>query len=215
MDGNAERGARSGGKGNDMDQSGGASDSAIRLETELERTLFAAPEVQAGLAYGEPRPGHPEGRVGRHLADVLANVDRCYGGSALREKLRLIAIVHDSFKHEVDPHRPKTGENHHAMRARRFAEKFIDDTAVLDVIELHDEAYNAWQMGRRDCDWKRAEFRARALLERLGDNLPLYLAFYHCDNMTGDKSQEPLEWFRRIASSRAEGSVSLGGDGSV
>jgi hypothetical protein len=32
-----------------------------------------------------------------------------------------------------------TGENHHAMIARRFAERYVDDPKLLDVIELHDE----------------------------------------------------------------------------
>lgn len=176
----------------------------FRIETDLERTLAADPELQAGLAYGKPRPGHPEGQVGRHVANVLDNVDCFYGDSPFREKLRLIALLHDSFKHKVDPLQPKTGENHHAMRARLFAERFIDDEAVLDVIELHDEAFNAWQKGHRDSDWERAEQRAGALLERLGENLDLYLAFYRCDNATGDKSQEPLEWFRSFVAARRD-----------
>jgi hypothetical protein len=103
--------------------------------------------------------------------------------------------VHDTFKFQVDPQRPKTGDNHHAMRARRFAEPFIADSAVLDVIELHDEAYNAWQKGHRDDNWPRAEQRAAALIQRLGRNLPLYVAFFHCDNATGDKRPESYEWF--------------------
>lgn len=183
------------------------SDLPFSLETELERTLAADPELQAGLAYGKPRRGHPEGQVGRHVADVLDNVDRFYGDSPLRERLRLIALIHDSFKHQVDSQRLKTGENHHAMRARRFAERFIDDEAVLDVIELHDEAYNAWQKGQRDDDWERAEERAGALLERLGMNLDLYLAFYRCDNATGDKSQERLEWFRDFVAAHRDHSL--------
>jgi hypothetical protein len=40
-------------------------------------------------------------------------------------KLRIIAIIHDTFKYKVDRSKPKEGENHHGMLARRFAEKFI------------------------------------------------------------------------------------------
>ena len=36
----------------------------IEAETELERRLLADPELRAGLAWGEPRWGHPEGAVG-------------------------------------------------------------------------------------------------------------------------------------------------------
>ena len=165
------------------------------LINDTERQIAADPEWQAGLRYGVPRPGHPEGAVLWHVRDVLDNVERLYGDSPWRERLRLIALVHDAFKYRVDPQRPRRGDNHHATHARRFAERHISAPAVLDVIELHDEAYNAWQCGHRDSDWQRAEERAAALLDRLGDTLELYLAFYRCDNATGDKSKEPFLWF--------------------
>ena len=149
----------------------------FHLETELERHIAADPEWRAGLHY----------------------VDRFYGDSPLRERLRLVALIHDTFKHRVERGSPRSGENHHARIARRFAERYIADPSVLSVIELHDEAYNAWQKGYRDGNWSRGEERARALLERLGGDLELYLAFYACDNATGDKAQEPLTWFRKIA----------------
>src|SRR3712207_9596297 len=59
--------------------------------------------------------------------------------------------------------------------------------------------------GSRDGKWDQAEARGRALLSRLGDNLELYLAFYQCDNQTGDKSQEPYEWFRHLATEHQAG----------
>jgi hypothetical protein len=55
---------------------------------------------------------------------VLANVDREARSPEERRQLRLVALVHDTLKHAVDPHRPATGENHHGMRARRFAERY-------------------------------------------------------------------------------------------
>lgn len=171
----------------------------FRLETDLERAIARDPAWRAGFHYGNPRPGHPEGSVAQHVADVLQNIDRFYGDDGRREPLRLVAVVHDSFKYRVDESRPRSGENHHAMRARRFAEQYLDDPAVLDVIEVHDEAYNAWQKGHRDHDWPRAEQRARTLLDRLGDSLGLYIAFFRCDNSTGDKSPVPLRWFQAFA----------------
>lgn len=50
------------------------------------------------------------------------------------------------------------------MIARRFAESFIDDDSGLDVIELHDDAYNSWQCGNRDGRWDKAERRATTLI---------------------------------------------------
>src|SRR4051794_27187574 len=44
-------------------------------ETDLERAVSEDPELLAGLAWGEPREGHPEGSVGAHVGDLLAAVE--------------------------------------------------------------------------------------------------------------------------------------------
>ena len=161
---------------------------------------MADPRWRRGAAWGEPRRGHPEGSVEAHVAEVLANLQRMELAPEARARLRLVAILHDTFKVEVDRSVPAAGENHHARRARRFAEAYVADADVLELVELHDEAYNAWVAGARGGRWERAEERARRLVERLGPRLELFLLFYRADNATGDKSREPLEWFERIAS---------------
>jgi hypothetical protein len=118
-------------------------------ETELERALSTDPVLQEGLAWGEPRRGHPEGSVGAHAADLLTTIERWGETGRRREELRLLALVHDSLKDRVQHWRPKTGENHHAMRARRFAERYVDDERLLATIELHDRPYNLWRKMRR------------------------------------------------------------------
>ena len=173
----------------------------FQLESKLEHLISEHPDWLEGVEYGRPRRGHPEGAVKSHIADVLLNVDRFFIDSPDRGTLRLISLIHDTFKYRVDADQPRFGENHHAMIARRFAESFIGDTAVLDVIELHDEAYNAWQCGNRDGRWDQASRRALALLDRLGCNLALYLAFYRCDNATAGKEQNCYEWFKQFAQS--------------
>ncbi len=169
----------------------------FRAETDLERAILADPRWQAGARWGRPRPGHPEGEVGAHVGEVLANLDRLGLDPAARRKLRLVALVHDTFKREVDGSRPH-GEGDHAVVARRFAEGYTDDEDVLEIVELHDEAYRAWRTGRRSGDWSRAEARAVRLLERLGPRRDLYLAFYRADNAAGDKLAEPLAWFESL-----------------
>jgi hypothetical protein len=147
-----------------------------------------------------PRSGHPEGTIALHVRDVLANVDRIAAApDPDRLRLRLIAIVHDSFKGDVDRSRPKTGENHHAMRARRFAERYIDDAAVLDVVELHDDAYIAWRHGVRSGDWEGATARATKLIQRLGPNLELFMRFYQADNEVAGKTRDHRHWFAGLA----------------
>jgi hypothetical protein len=172
-------------------------------ENDLERRIISDREWQEGARWGVPRPGHPEGSVLVHIGEVLANVDRYALDAEDRRRLRVVTLFHDTFKHRVDETRPKVGENHHARIARCFAERYLDDPVLLDVIELHDEAYNAWAVGERSGDWGRAEERARRLVERLGSALGFYLRFYRADNETGSKSRMPLEWFEKLASSRA------------
>lgn len=166
----------------------------IKPETDLENMIISDNEFIIGATWGKPRNGHPEGRVIYHIGSVLENVDK-YSIHENREKLRLIAIIHDTFKYKVDDTKSKSGENHHAMLARRFAEKYISDKKLLDIIELHDEAYNSWCKGHRDGQWSKAENRAKKLIERLGDSVNLYLSFYQCDNETGDKVSENFNWF--------------------
>lgn len=174
-------------------------DFVLKPETELEEQIISDPEFQKGAMYGKPRPGHPEGRVVYHIAEVLRNVDHIPGQSDInRAKLRLVAFIHDTFKHKVDRKKSASGENHHAMIARRFAEKYIDDPLLLDIIEKHDEAYNGWCNGNRDGKWDKAKRRINALLDHLEqyeDGVKLYKRFYKCDNETGDKDQTNFNWF--------------------
>lgn len=68
---------------------------SITPETALERTLLADPRLQAGLDWGAARFGHPEGRVRAHVAAMLAAIP---SDDPLRNDLRFLALVHDSFK---------------------------------------------------------------------------------------------------------------------
>lgn len=173
-----------------------ASTLSVDPETDLEAQICADPKWREGAEWGAPRPGHPEGAVKHHIAEVLANVDRYAADAGQRRRLRLIALTHDTFKHQVDMTRNRTGENHHGMIARRFTESYVaDDPGLLDIIELHDEAYNAYSKGARDGRWDKAEERATRLVDRLGSEVPTYVTFFRCDNETGSKAQDSYGWF--------------------
>jgi HD domain-containing protein len=147
-------------------------DLPFQIETDLEQQICADPTWQQGAMWGEPRPGHSEGKVIYHIAEVLANVDRLARTDEERSALRLIALIHDNFKYRVDTTKPRVGNNHHAMLARQFAERYLDDPDILDIIELHDEAFNAWRLGTSKDRWNEAEVRANRLIARLGSSLP-------------------------------------------
>jgi hypothetical protein len=174
----------------------------VAPETELEARICGDPEWKAGVAWGTPRPGHPEGRVILHVADVLVSIDRQNLEVGDLRSLRLVALVHDTFKSRVDMSKARAGENHHAVIARRFAERYIDDAAILLIVELHDEAHNSWQQGNRSGKWAEAEARAARLVKRLGAHILLYVHFFRADNATGSKEQDSLEWFEEYLQQR-------------
>ena len=170
-----------------------ASTSDVTPETELERAVLEDPVLQKGLAWGKPRSGHPEGTVGAHVADLLETIDRWGETGERREDLRFMAIVHDSLKYKVQNWRPRTGENHHAMRARRFAERYTDDERLLATIELHDKPYSLWRKvqrrGRMD------EHAFNEMVERIPD-IDLFLRFVELDGSTEGKTHEPIRWLK-------------------
>ena len=164
----------------------------FRPESELERRITAEPELVAGLAWGRPWSGHPEGTVAAHVADLLERIDESGETGERRAALRLLVLVHDSFKYRVAEGYPRVGENHHAMRARRFAERYTDDDALLATIELHDRPYALWRRYRRTGRLKESAFDR--MMEEIADP-DLFLAFVALDGSTRGKSPEPVRWF--------------------
>jgi len=171
----------------------------IQPETDIESLLIEDPEFIEGVLWGKPRNGHPEGLVIHHIEAVLKNIDNVDGLSEIeRRHLRFIAILHDAFKFKVDRKKLKSGENHHGMIARRFAEKITKHSSILNIIELHDDAYNSWCIGNRKGKWDKAELRAKKLIERLGESIQLYLIFYMCDNDVDGKIGDDYIWFKGL-----------------
>jgi hypothetical protein len=177
-------------------------DLPFALETDLERRIAAEPEWLEGIEWGTARRGHPEGAVKHHIADVLENVEREATSREERRRLRLAALTHDTFKYRAPEASARVGSpGHHGSHAARFLGRFVDDGELVRVVCWHDEAFAAW-LGLQRGDRRRAEERARTLIDRLGPALPLYLRFFRADNATEGKSPKALEWFEAIAARR-------------
>jgi hypothetical protein len=192
----------------------------FELETEVESAIAAEPEWQEGVEWGSARLGHPEGAVKFHIAHVLANVEReatspldereaASGGltpqasESMRRRLRLAALVHDSFKYRAPEGSARVGSDaHHGSIAAEFLEDFVDDDELVEVVRWHDEAFAAWLGLVKRGDRRRAEQRARKLVERLGPALPLFQRFFRADNATEGKSPDSVEWFESVARKR-------------
>ncbi len=163
------------------------------LDDDLERRIAADPDWQAGVEWGAPRSGHPEGAVKWHIAEVLANLDRLDLDPAGRRRLRIAALVHDTWKRAVDRAKDRVPPNEHGSLAARWLEHRVDDPTLATLVELHDEGFRAWrahEAGRDDQAWSRITNIAR----RMGDDLALFVAFYWADNRTGAKSPHQVGW---------------------
>lgn len=174
----------------------------LRPETELEHRLIADPQMQRGLRWGEPRYGHPEGKVAYHIPEVYANIDRVLPPLSKQDRtlLRLVALSHDSFKFIEHKGSPRDWLRHHSMLARKFMENYTQDTQLLDIIELHDEAYYAWRHEVIDHNEAAATARLAKLFARVRPVLQLYYTFFKCDTLTGDKTLAPVRWFEKKVS---------------
>lgn len=166
-------------------------------ETALEKAIIKNEAWIEGAFWGEPRPGHPEGKIIYHIREVLDNVDKIGVHKIWRQQLRLITLIHDTFKHLEEKTRPRQDWNkHHAVYAMRFAENFIAEQHILDIIELHDEAYYAWGIHHYKGNEEKAMKRLNSVIHRLApEHLQLFYLFFKCDTGTGDKTQSPVKWF--------------------
>ena len=110
-------------------------DRILQPETPLERLIIQDKGFRRGLLWGVPRYGHPEGEVYKHIRDVFDNIDRLQVAQLVRERLRLVALVHDSFKHKEDKRKPRDWSKHHGVLARQFLAQYTDDEVVLTITE--------------------------------------------------------------------------------
>ncbi len=175
----------------------------LKPENPVERMLIGHAGFKEGLLWGRPRFGHPEGKVVFHINEVLANIDKLQlSCTEKRSKLRVIAYLHDTFKHKEDKNRsPRNWDLHHGAIARRFATEYIQDLDVLKIIQWHDEAYYIWRLENIYKDLEASQQRMEKFMEIMAPDFPLYYLFFVCDTRTGDKNQAPLKWFERNFSS--------------
>ena len=153
------------------------------------------PRYLRNIEFGEPRNGHPEGKVKFHIADLEANLE------ILKErhisdsdywKLKFMIHVHDSFKAEAQRETPTLHPRNHASLARGYASQFTDDTDLLDTIQFHDENYDLWLEYSQTGDYDRERFQN--LLDTI-KNWDLFLMFIIIDGCTDGKEPAKLSWF--------------------
>jgi hypothetical protein len=158
--------------------------------------IIAHARYHANIEYGEPRPGHPEGKVKYHIAALEANLEALAQRRSISAnnyaKLRFLIHVHDTFKAEAEHDVPIVHPRSHASLARAFAAEYTDDADLLAMIQFHDENYALWQQYARTGAYSQERFQA--LLQAIQD-WDLFLMFTIIDGSTPGKDREKLGWF--------------------
>ena len=147
------------------------------------------------IEYGEPRPGHPEGKVKYHIAEMEENLEvlRLRGISEEQYwKLKFLIHVHDAFKAEAIPNSAILNPNSHASLARKFASEFTNDSDLLNMVQYHDVNYALWKQLQSIGSYNAERFST--LLAIIVD-WDLFLLFLILDGSTTGKDPEKTCWF--------------------
>ena len=175
----------------------------MRNYQETFAAITSDPRYQRNLDWGKVRPGHPEGTIRAHIAELERNLER------LREKLsetdcwrlKVLVHTHDTFKGEARPGAPIAAPNSHASLARAFLAEFCDDADMLAMVQYHDEPFALWRQFKLKGRFN--EERLATLLASIRD-WNLFLAFNIVDGCTEGKQRDPLRWLFSQVAQRVE-----------
>jgi len=157
--------------------------------------ITADPRYQKNIEYGEPRSGHPEGKVKYYIADLEENLEKLVSDGISEEqywKLKFLIHVHDTFKAEAIPDSPIINPNSHASLAKKFASEFIDDEDLLNMIQFHDLNFALWKQFAATATYDTQRFEN--FLETIQD-WDLFLMFIIIDGSTEGKDPDKIRWF--------------------
>lgn len=162
---------------------------------EIVKQILADLRYQKNIEYGEPRSGHPEGKVKLHIAELETHLEALVSHGISQDdywKLKFLIHVHDAFKAEAKKGVSISDPRSHASLARTFAAEFIDDSDLLNMIQFHDAGYALWREFNHTGAYDIARFQT--LLETIHD-WDLFLTFSIIDGCTAGKDRSKLIWF--------------------
>jgi hypothetical protein len=158
---------------------------------------------QRNLDWGEVRPGHPEGTIRAHIAELECNLEQLRTKVSETDYWRLKVLIHthDTFKGDAQPGAPIAAPNSHASLARAFLAEFCDDADMLAMVQYHDEPFALWRQAK--LKGRLNEERLATLLSSIRD-WNLFLAFNIVDGCTRGKQRDSLRWLFRLIAGRGE-----------
>lgn len=146
------------------------------------------------VEYGEPRSGHPEGKVKFHIAELEANLEKLAPRISDEQywRLKFLIHVHDTFKADAVPDSPIESPNSHASLARKFASEFTEEADLLAMIQFHDLNFALWKQFAATGSYDLKRFSR--LLDTIMD-WELFLMFLIIDGCTQGKDPDKVRWF--------------------
>lgn len=161
---------------------------------------------QRNLDWGFARPGHPEGTIRAHIADLESNLDqlRHRFGDAEYWMLKVLIHVHDTSKADAHPDVAIADPRSHASLARVFLAEYCDHADLLATVQYHDEPFALYRQYLSKGQY--SQERMNRLLNAIR-NWDLFLAFNIIDGCTAGKTREPLEWWFAEVAGRVPSAV--------
>lgn len=157
---------------------------------ELAERVLASADWQLACDWGEPRPGHPEGTVGRHVNEqLLPFIDRWYADLPDYWNLVALAYLHDIAKPVTRYENGKLSGDSHSVLSANIAQSLGAEDRLVQVIFSNDRAYSHWRKlldknGVWHSERWTQERRERFVDEfgRAGLDLELLVLFHRADN---------------------------------
>jgi hypothetical protein len=163
----------------------------MRDYKEIFDTMTRDSRYRRNLDWGEVRPGHPEGTIRAHIAELERNLEQLRAKLSETDywPLKLLIHTHDTFKGEARRGAPIAAPDSHASLARAFLAEFCDDADMLAMVQYHDEPFALWRQFK--LKGRLNEERLAALLSSIRD-WNLFLAFNIVDGCTQGKQRDSL-----------------------
>lgn len=148
-----------------------------------------------GVEYGKPRPGHAEGTVKAHIAELEENLnilrDKKWLLEGDFEKLMILIHVHDTFKYASARNVSIMAPNSHSTLAKNFLAEFTSDSDLLNICQYHDVGYSIFRKLKT-----KGVFDSTRLNEAVNNiqDIELFLMFAIIDSCTKGKGREAIKW---------------------
>jgi hypothetical protein len=161
---------------------------------EILKQIVSDPRYIKNIEYGEPRSGHPEGKIKYHIAELETNLEKLAPRISEGQywKLKFLIHIHDTFKADATPDSSIADPNSHASLARKFAAEFIEDEDLLNMVQFHDVNFSLWKQFAATGSYDNGRFEN--LLDTILD-WNLFLMFLIIDGNTEAKDPAKLVWF--------------------